>query len=70
MPRLHPEEETLRDQVQGILREVLEGPGLRPEVKDRLQCLISDHPEHPERALFEHLHTLRDGSEPASLVTV
>ncbi|KHL05132.1 hypothetical protein LK10_02360 [Sinomonas humi] len=60
MPRLHPEEKTLRDQARGILREALDGPGLREEDKERLRGLISKHPEQPERALLEHLRVLRE----------
>ncbi|WP_156143992.1 hypothetical protein [Sinomonas humi] len=49
----------------GILREALEGHGLPEESKDRLRALISEHREQPERALIEHLGSLRgdDGAE-------
>ena len=64
-PPPHPEEKTLRDQVCGILREALEGHGLPEESKDRRRALISEHREQPERALIEHLRSLRgdDGAE-------
>lgn len=65
MPRLHPDEKTLRDQVHGILREVLETPGLPEGAKDRLRGLIDQHAEHPERALLEHLHAMREDAEPS-----
>ncbi|MGN6405988.1 hypothetical protein [Sinomonas sp.] len=55
----HPEEKTLRDQVRGILREALEGPGLTEESKDRLRRLIAEHPDRPEAAFVEHLRSLR-----------
>lgn len=52
-------EETLAVQVWGILHEVLARPGLSEEAKDGLRRLIEAHPEHPERALLEHLRCLR-----------
>lgn len=52
-------EETLAGQVLGILLEVLEGPGLDQESKDRLRRLIDTHEGHPERALLEHLRCVR-----------
>lgn len=64
MPRLHPEEKTLRDQVRGILREALEGTGLAEDVKDRLRGLIAQHGETPERALIEHLRAVWEEAEP------
>lgn len=49
----------LRGQVRGILREVLDGPRLSEDSKDRLRLLIAEHPERPERALAEHFQALR-----------
>jgi hypothetical protein len=50
--------ETLADQVIGILREVLETPGLCEASKVRLRRLLVKHRGHPERALLEHLRGL------------
>jgi hypothetical protein len=64
-----PGEKTLADQVRGILREVLEKPGLPDAAKARLRHLVHHHGGHPERALLEHLRSLRnaDGSEETLL---
>jgi hypothetical protein len=64
-----PEEKTLADQVQGIIREALQGPGLSDAAKTRLRHLLRHHQGHPEKALLEHLLALRntDGSEEALL---
>jgi hypothetical protein len=60
-PRLGPlqDQETLALQVLGILHEVLARPGLSEEAKDGLRRLIQAHPDHPEKALLEHLRSLR-----------
>ena len=50
--------DTLADQVIGILREVLETPGLCESAKVRLRRLLVKHRGHPERALLEHLRDL------------
>ena len=52
-------EETVALQVLGILHEVLARPGLSEEAKDGLRRLIEPHRDHPERALLEHLRSLR-----------
>ena len=63
-PALHPEEKTLRDQVRGILRETLDGPGLPEDAKDRLCALIAADPDQPEHAFVDHLRALRAAPEP------
>jgi hypothetical protein len=59
LPKQRPEEKTLRDQLRGILREALEGPGLSEESRDRLRRLIAEHVDRPEAAFVEHLRSLR-----------
>lgn len=65
-----PQEKTLAEQVRGILGEVLDGPGLTDGAKARLRRLAHHHEAHPEKALLEHLRSLRnaDGSEETLLV--
>ena len=58
--------ETLGDQVLGILLEVLEGPGMAEEAKDRLRLRIAEYREHPERALLEHLREVRSATEASA----
>ncbi|WP_138417954.1 hypothetical protein [Sinomonas gamaensis] len=50
--------DSLGDQVVGILREVLEGPGLCEASKVRLRRLLIKHRGHPERALLEHFREM------------
>lgn len=59
----HPREDAniLTRQVLGILREVLEDPGLCDESKASLRQLVHLHRDHPERALYEHLRCFRPG---------
>lgn len=67
-PMPHPEEKTLRDQLRGILREALEGPGLSDESKDRLRALIAEHADRPEAAFVEHLRALRSAESEEELL--
>ena len=57
--------ETLGEQVVGILRDLLEGPGLCEAAKARLRRLLVKHRGRPERALLEHLREM--GVEPPAL---
>jgi hypothetical protein len=67
-PKPHPEEKTLRDQLRGILREALEGPGLSQESKDRLRRLMAEHTDRPEAAFVEHLRFLRAAESEGELL--
>jgi hypothetical protein len=67
-PEQHPEEKTLRDQLRGILREALEGPGLADESKDRLRALMNEHADRPEVAFVEHLRSLRRAESEEELL--
>ena len=59
--RLRQGEDSLAGQVLGILREVLEEPGLCEESEASLRRLVDLHRAHPERALYEHLRCIRPG---------
>lgn len=54
----------MADQVRGILREVLDGPGLSEDAKARLRRLMLENHSRPELALIEHLRLVRDEAGP------
>ncbi|MGT2462941.1 hypothetical protein [Sinomonas atrocyanea] len=57
-------EETLALQVLGVIHEALARPGLSDEATEGLRRLVEAHPDHPEKALLEHLRCIR-GSRAA-----
>jgi hypothetical protein len=63
---LRPDDNALAGQVWAILHEVLEGPRLPEDSKDRLRLLIAQHPGRPELALVEHFRALRTDAPAGS----